>query len=67
MESEADADDAAAGDLVGQEWLAVFTKVVETGSDRVPVECGIVKISSEYVGDVGAEVEEEVNDSVVSY
>lgn len=45
---------------------AVVAEVVETGSDRVPVECGIVKISSKYVGDVGAEVEEEVNDGVAS-
>ena len=44
---------------------AVVAEVVETGSDRVPVECSIFKISSEYVGGVGAEVEEEVNDSVV--
>lgn len=126
--SEADAGDAAAGDLVGSEGLAVFVgevakamrlgglfqpvdegfhlgmnnilcaseadtddyechvrdtkvafgafpkaklngavlaEVVDAGSDRVPVECGIIGVAVEYFCDVGAEVEEEVNDSVV--
>ena len=44
---------------------AVLAEVVDAGSDRVPVECGILGIAVEYFCDVGAEVEEEVNDSVV--
>lgn len=37
---------------------AVFTEVVETGTDCVPVECRFIGVSSEYVGDIGAEIEE---------
>ncbi len=129
MESEADAGDAAAGDLVGQEWLTVFVgeveetmslgglfqpvdegfhlgvddflcaseadaddyerhvgntkmafgvfpqaelngavlaEVVDAGSDRVPVECGIIAVAAEYFCDICTEVEEEVHDGVAS-
>lgn len=44
---------------------AVVAEVMDAGSDRVPVECGIIGVAVEYFCDVGAEVEEEVNDSVV--
>ncbi len=44
---------------------AVLAEVVDAGSDRVPVEFGIIGVAVEYFCDVGAEVEEEVNDSVV--
>lgn len=44
---------------------AVLAEVVDAGSDRVPVECGIFRVVSEYFGDISAKVEEEVNDSVV--
>ena len=127
MKLEADAGDAAAGDLVGGKGLAVFVgeveetvslgclfqpvdegfhlgvddllcasetdaddyerhvgdakvafgafpqaklngaslaEVVETGSDRVPVECGIIRVVSEYFCDICAEVGEEVHDGV---
>lgn len=119
MESEADAGDAAAGDLVGGEGLAVFVgeveeavrlgglfqpvdegfhlgvddilctsetdaddyegyvgdsemafgafpqaelngailaEVVDAGSDRVPVECGIIGVAAKHFGDIGTEV-----------
>lgn len=128
MESEADAGDAAAGDLAGGEGLAVFVgkveeavsfgglfqpvdegfhlgmddflcaseadaddyeghigdsemvfgafpqaelngavlaEVVDAGSDRVPVESGIIGVGSEHFGDIGTEVQEEVHDGVV--
>lgn len=127
MKLQADAGDAAAGDLAGGEWLAVFVgemeeavrlgdlfqpvdesfhldlddflcaseadaddyeghvgdsemafgafpqaklngtvlaKVVKTGSNRVPVECGIIGVAAEYFCDICAEVEEEVHDGV---
>ncbi len=127
MESEADAGDAAAGDLVGGEWLAVFVgeveeavrlgglfqpvdesfhlsvddflgaseadaddyechirdsemafgafpqaklngtvlaKVVDAGSDGVPVESGSIGVGSEHFGDIGTEGQEEVHDGV---
>lgn len=35
---------------------AVFAEVMDTGSDRVPVECGIFRVVSEHFGDIGAEV-----------
>ena len=44
---------------------AVLAEVVDAGSDRVPVECGIIGVAAEYFCDVGAEVEEEVHDGVV--
>lgn len=46
---------------------AVLAEVVDAGSNIVPAECGIIGVAVEYFCDVGAEVEEEVNDSVVSY
>lgn len=42
----------------------VVAEVVDTGSDYVPVECGFIRVFSEYVGDIGAEIEEEVHDGV---
>lgn len=44
---------------------AVLAEVVDAGSDRVPVECGIIGVAVEYFCDVGAKVEDEVHDSVV--
>ena len=35
---------------------AVVAEVVDTGSDRVPVECGIIGVVVEYFCDVGAEL-----------
>lgn len=35
---------------------AVLAEVVDAGSDRVPVECGIIGVAVEYFCDVGAEV-----------
>lgn len=35
---------------------AVVAEVVETGSDRVPVECGFIGVVSEYFCDVGAKL-----------
>lgn len=43
---------------------AIVAEVVETGSDGVPVECGIFRVVSEYFGDISAKVEEEVHDCV---
>lgn len=42
----------------------VLAEVVDAGSDRVPVECGIIGGATEYFGDVCAKVEEEVHDGV---
>ena len=127
MKSEADAGNAAAGDLVGREGLAVFigevdeamgfgglfqpvdegshlgvdhhlcaseadaddyechvgdsemtfgafpetelngaalAEVVYAGSDGVPVKCSFFGVAAEHLGDVGAEVEEEIHDGV---
>ena len=127
MKLEADAGDAAAGDLAGGKWLAVFVgeveetvsfgclfqpvdegfhlcaddilcaseadaddyeghvgdsemafgafpqaelngavlaEVVDAGSDRVPVECGIIVVAAKHFGDIGTEVQEEVHDGV---
>ena len=41
---------------------AVLAEVVDAGSDRVPVECGIIGVAAEYFYDICAEVEEEVHD-----
>lgn len=39
----------------GGEGLAVFVaEVVDTGSNYVPVECGIIKVVYEYIGDIRA-------------
>lgn len=35
---------------------AVFAKVMETGSDGVPVECGFIWVATEHLGDIGTEV-----------
>lgn len=43
---------------------AVLAEVVDAGSDRVPVECGIIGVAAEYFYDICAEVEEEVHDGV---
>ncbi len=43
---------------------AIVAEVVETGSDRVPIECGIIGVATEYFCDICAEVEEEVHDCV---
>lgn len=43
---------------------AVLAEVVDAGSDRVPVECGFIWVAAEHLGDVGAEVEEEIHDCV---
>lgn len=43
---------------------AIVAEVVETGSDRVPFECGIIGVATEYFCDICAEVEEEVHDCV---
>lgn len=44
---------------------SVLAEVVDAGSDRVPVECGIIGVAAKYFCDICAEVEEEVNDCVV--
>lgn len=43
---------------------AILAEVVDTGSDGVTVECGIIRVVSEYFCDICAEVEEEVHDCV---
>lgn len=43
---------------------AILAEVMDTGSDSVLVECGFIGVSSEYVGDIGAEVYKEVHDGV---
>lgn len=43
---------------------AVLAEVVDAGSDRVPIECGIIGVAAEYICDICAEVEEEVHDGV---
>lgn len=35
---------------------AIVAEVVETGSDRVPIECGIIGIAAEHFRDIGTEV-----------
>lgn len=45
---------------------AVLAEVMDTGSDGVPIECRTLRVVSEHFGDIGAEVEEEVNDGVAS-
>lgn len=35
---------------------AILGEVVDTGSDGVTVECGIIWVATEHLGDVGAEV-----------
>ena len=42
----------------------VLAEVVDAGSDRVPVECGIIGVAAKHFGDIGTEVEEEVHDGV---
>lgn len=43
---------------------AVLAEVVDAGSDRVPVECGIIVVAAKHFGDIGTEVQEEVHDGV---
>lgn len=43
---------------------AVLAEVVDAGSDRVPVECGIIGVAAKHFGDIGTEVQEEVHDGV---
>lgn len=63
--SEADADDYECH--VGNSEMAgafpqaeldgvVLAEVVETGSDRVPVECGIIGVAAKHFGYIGTEV-----------
>lgn len=35
---------------------AVLAEVVDAGSDRVPVECGIIVVAAKHFGDIGTEV-----------
>lgn len=42
----------------------VLAKVVDAGSDGVPVESGIIGVAAKYFCDICAEVEEEVHDGV---
>lgn len=42
----------------------VLAKVVDAGSDGVPVESGIIGVAAEYFYDICAEVEEEVHDGI---
>lgn len=42
----------------------VLAKVVDAGSDGVPVESGIIGVAAEYFCDIYAKVEEEVHDGV---
>lgn len=72
--SEADADDYEGH--VGDSEMAfgafpqaelngtVLAKVVDAGSDGVPVESGSIGVGSEHFGDIGTEVQEEVHDGV---
>lgn len=34
----------------------VLAEVVDAGSDRVPVECGIIGVAAKHFGDIGTEV-----------
>lgn len=46
---------------------AVLAEVVDASSDGVPVKCGFIGVAAEHLGDVGAEVEEEIHDCVAGY
>lgn len=35
---------------------AILAEVVDAGSDRVPVECGIIGVAAKHFGDIGTEV-----------
>lgn len=37
-------------------YSAAFAEIVDTGSDGVPIECGIIRVVSEHFGDIGTEV-----------